>query len=194
VLVSRGRTADDSAHIPPRVNTALLRAPAKQHIYHFCWYLSLDQSALARIQIRQPTLVHESLLSSREPRQELTSQVDVAPLGDGVARQPWRHPLELRLAYPQEVCGLLGVHDLPAAGERLGGALDLIEDRGLQECVEAGVLVDPHGFQSSLSGPACWISSVIFGAGCGDPRRAAFRGFERSNRGGYSRHVPIRLG
>jgi hypothetical protein len=78
VLVSRGRTADDSARIPPRVNTALLRASAKQHIYHFCWYLSLDQSVPARIQIRQPTLVHESLLTSREPRQELAAQVDVA--------------------------------------------------------------------------------------------------------------------
>jgi hypothetical protein len=85
VLVSRGRTADDSACLPPRVNTALLIATARQHIYHFCWYLSLDQTVLARIQIRQPTVVNESLLSSREPRQELATQVYVAPLRDGVA-------------------------------------------------------------------------------------------------------------
>jgi hypothetical protein len=95
-----------------------------------------------------------SSLASQEPCEELTSQVDVPTFCDGVARQPRRHPLELRLAYPQEVSRLLRVHDLPAAGERLGGALDLLEDRGLQECVQAGVLVDPHALQSSLSGPA----------------------------------------
>ena len=80
--------------------------------------------------------------------------MDVAPLRDGVARQPRRHPLELRLAYPQEVRRLLRVHELPAAGERLRDPLDLLEDRGLQECVQAGVLVARHALQSSISGPA----------------------------------------
>jgi hypothetical protein len=63
-----------------------------------------------------------------------------------VARQPRYHPQEARR--------LLRVYALPAAGERLGGALELLEDRGLQECVQAGVLVDPHALESSLSGPA----------------------------------------
>ena len=82
-------------------------------------------------------LARASPLPSQEPAKEIGSQVDVASLRDGVTWQPWRHPLELRLANPQELRGLLGVHDLPAAGERLGGALDLLEDRGLQECVQA---------------------------------------------------------
>ena len=42
---------------------------------------------------------------------------------------------------------------LPAR-ERLGDPLDLLEDRGLQERVQAGVLGAPHALQPSLSGPA----------------------------------------
>jgi hypothetical protein len=61
---------------------------------------TLNQLVKVRIPLRQPTLVHESLLSSREPREELAPQVDVAALRDGVSRQSRRHPLELRLAYP----------------------------------------------------------------------------------------------
>jgi hypothetical protein len=41
------------------------------------------------------------------------------------------------------------------AGERLGGTLDLLEVRGLQEIiVQAGVLVTPHALESSFSGSA----------------------------------------
>jgi hypothetical protein len=93
-------------------------------------------------------------LSPREPREELAPQVNVAPLRDGVPRQPRCHPLELRLAYPLEARRLLRVHDLPAAGELPGDSLNLLEDHGLQECVQAGVLMAPHALQSSLSGPA----------------------------------------
>jgi hypothetical protein len=47
--------------------------------------------------------VPASPLLSQEPGQELATQVDEAPRRHGAARKPRRHPLKLRLAYPQEV-------------------------------------------------------------------------------------------
>jgi hypothetical protein len=111
-----------------------------------------------------------------------------------VARQPWCHPLELRFAHPQEARCLLRVHDFPAAGERLGGLLDHFEDRGLQEGVQAGVLVDPHTLQSPLSGPACRISWVTSKSRLRRSSESCFSGLRTVQPGPYSRHVPVRLG
>ena len=133
-----------------------------------------------------------SSLASQEPCEELTSQVDVPTFRDGVARQPRSHPLELRLAYPQEVRRLLRVHDLPAAGEC---PCDLLEDRGLQEGVQAGVLVAPHAFQPSLSGPAVpdFLGDFLEQAAetVGEPLFGASNGPTGAP---YSRHVPVRPG
>jgi hypothetical protein len=180
--------------IRPPIETRFCR-PVSPGVETCIWAeRALDQLVKVRILLRQPTPVHESLLSSREPREELAPLVDVAPHRDGVARQPWCHPLELRFAHPQEARCLLRVHDFPAAGERLGGSLDHFEDRGLQEGVQAGVLVDPHTLQSPLSGPACRISWVTSKSRLRRSSESCFSGLRTVQPGPYSRHVPVRLG
>jgi hypothetical protein len=149
-------------------------------------------SPLCSKRVGDPVQVRAALLSPQEPCQELASQVDVPTFRDGVARQPRSHPLELRLAYPQEVRRLLRVHDLPAAGEC---PCDLLEDRGLQEGVQAGVLVAPHALQPSLSGPAVpdFLGDFLEQAAetVGEPLFGASNGPTGAP---YSRHVPVRPG
>ena len=72
---------------------------------------------------------------------------------------------------------------------------DLLEDRGLQEGVQAGVLVAPHAFQPSLSGPAVpdFLGDFLEQAAetVGEPLFGASNGPTGAP---YSRHVPVRPG